>query len=168
MAQVTFKGSPIHTNGELPSVGSQAKDFKLTNSDLKDCNLNDYKGKRKILCLVPSLDTSVCSLSAKKFNQAVEKHPGIALIIISADTPFAQKRVCGAENLKNITTLSMVRSKDFAKDYGMLIQDGPLAGFCARGVVVLDENNKVIYTELVPEITQEPNYDKALEAALKK
>jgi len=168
MAQITLKGTPIQTSGQLPSIGSKAPDFKLVNSDLKDCSLSDYKGKRKILSIVPSLDTSVCSLSAKKFNQAIEKHPQIAVLVISADLPFAQKRVCGAENLKNITTLSMMRSKDFAKDYGILIQDGPLAGLCARSIVVLDENDKIMYTELVPEIAQEPNYDKALEAVLKK
>jgi thioredoxin-dependent peroxiredoxin len=164
MAQVTFKSAPIHTSGDLPKVGSKAPDFLLVDAELKEHSLKDYRGKRKILSIVPSLDTSVCSLSAKKFNQAIKEHPEVQVLVISADSPFAQKRICTQENLNNIRTLSLVRSKDFAKDYGVLIVDGPLAGLCARAVVVLDEHDKVIYTELVPEIAQEPNYDKALHA----
>jgi thiol peroxidase len=166
MAQITLKSSPIHTSGELPKLGAKAPDFLLVDGELKEHSLKDFQGKRKILSIVPSLDTAVCSLSAKKFNEAMKKHPEAQVLVISADSPFAQKRVCTQENLKNITTLSLVRSKDFAKNYGVLITDGPLAGMCARAVVVLDEHDKVIYTELVPEITQEPNYDRALEALL--
>lgn len=164
MAQITLKGAPIHTNGSLPAVGTQAPDFSLTDSSLSDRTLNDYKGKKKILSIVPSLDTAVCSLSAKKFSQTIANHPEVLLIVISADLPFAQKRMCGSENITNITTLSMMRSKTFAETYGVLIQEGPLAGICARAVLVLDENNKILYTELVSEITEEPDYDKAIKA----
>jgi thiol peroxidase len=162
MAQVTFKSNPIQTSGELPKVGSKAPDFLLTDKDLNDHSLKDFKGKRKVLSFVPSLDTAVCSLSAKKFNQAMKDHNEAQVLIISADLPFAQKRLCTQEALENVTTLSLLRSKEAAKGYGVLIQDGPLAGLCARAIVVLDENDRVLYTELVPEITHEPNYDKAL------
>lgn len=168
MANVTLKGNTIHTNGQLPSLNSKAPDFVLVDSDLQEKSLKNFSGKRKLISIVPSLDTSVCSISTKKFNEKVKDHPEVAVLVVSADLPFAQKRVCGAEGIKNITTLSMMRSKDFAKNYGVLIQDGPLAGICARAVVVLDENDKVVYEELVPEITQEPNYDKALQALIKR
>jgi thioredoxin-dependent peroxiredoxin len=167
MANITLKGNAIHTNGELPKPGQTAPDFKLVDADLNERTLSDYKGKRKLISIVPSLDTSVCSLSTKKFNEQVKSHPEIIAIVVSADLPFAQKRICGAENIKNMVALSMLRSKDFAQDYGMLIIDGPLAGLAARGVLVIDEKDKVVYKELVPEITQEPNYEKALEALLK-
>ncbi len=167
MGQVTFKASPMHTSGDLPQVGAKAPDFLLVDKELQEHSLKHFHGKRKILSIVPSLDTAVCSLSAKKFNEAIKKHPEIQVLVISADSPFAQKRVCTEEDLKNITTLSLIRSKDFAKSYGVLIQDGPLAGFCARAVVVLDEYDRVLYTELVSEITHEPNYERALEAALR-
>ena len=168
MAKVTLKGNMIHTSGELPLVKSHAPDFKLVDKELKDRSLKDFKGKRKLLSIVPSLDTAVCSLSTKKFNEAVKNHPEVFVLVISTDLPFAQTRVCGAEGIDHIRTLSMMRSKDFARDYGILIIDGPLAGICARSVVVLDDQDRVVYTELVPEITQEPNYDKALQALLKK
>lgn len=166
MATVKLKGNPIHTNGELPSVGKKTPDFKLVDGDLNDRSLKDYKGKRKILSIVPSLDTAVCALSTKKFNEKIQSCPEYLVLVISSDLPFAQKRACGAEMAKNILSLSMMRDKKFAQDYGVLIQDGPLAGICARSIVVLDENDQVVYTELVPEITQEPNYDKALQALM--
>lgn len=162
MTKVTFKGNPVTLSGKLPSLHAQAPDFKLVDKDLKDHSLKDYKGKRKLISTNPSLDTSVCSMVAQKFNEAIKKHPGIVALIVTADLPFAQKRFCEHMNAHNIVTLSMMRSKDFAKDYGILIVDGPLAGLCARAVIVLDEHDKVLYTELVPEITQEPNYDQAL------
>lgn len=168
MAKITLKNNPIHTNGDLPSIGSKALDFILVDAQLQNRSLKDYAGKRKIISIVPSLDTEVCSLSAKKFNEKIKNHLEAVVLVVSADSPFAQKRMCAAENTKNIVTLSMMRDKEFAKDYGVLIVDGPLAGICARAVVVLDEQNQVLYTELVPEIAMEPNYDKALEAALKK
>jgi thioredoxin-dependent peroxiredoxin len=164
MAQVTLKGTPTQTNGELPPLSSQLPDFILVNPDLKDCHLSDFKNKKKVISIVPSLDTAVCSLSANKFNEAAKKHPEWTILVISADLPFAQKRFCGAEGALNIVTLSMMRSKDFARDYGVLIQNGPLAGLCARAVIVTDEKDRVIYRELVPEITQEPDYERALAA----
>jgi thiol peroxidase len=164
MATVTLKGDAIHTNGELPAVGSAAPDFNLVTKDLADVTLATYKGKKKILSIVPSLDTSVCAASTKKFNDYAKGRDDLVVLTISADLPFAQGRFCGAEGIDNVITLSMMRSRNFAKDYGVLIQDGPLAGITARAVVVVDEYDKVMYTELVPEIGQEPNYDRALAA----
>jgi thiol peroxidase len=166
MAQIKHRGNPINTNGELPAVGSQAPDFKLVDANLKEVTLGSYKGKKKLLNIVPSLDTPTCALSTKKFNDFAKANGNIAALTISADLPFAQKRFCGAENIEAVKTLSMMRSRNFAKDYGVLIQNGLLAGITARAVVVIDENDKVAYTELVPEIAQEPNYDAAI-AALK-
>jgi thiol peroxidase len=165
MAQVTLKGNPIHTNGDLPAVGSKAPDFKLTAGDLKDLTLGDFKGKKKILNIVPSLDTPVCATSTRRFNETAGKLPNTVVLVVSADLPFASKRFCTTEGIQNVTTLSLMRDKNFAKDYGVLIQDGPLAGVTARAVVVVDENDKVVYRQLVPEIGQEPDYDKALAAA---
>lgn len=164
MAKITLQGNPINTNGDLPKVGSVAPAFKLTAEDLSDKSLADYKGKKKLLNIVPSLDTGVCATSTKKFNDAAKTHADTVFLIISADLPFAQARFCKDESVTNVITLSEMRNKSFAKDYGVLIQDGPLAGITARAVVVLDANDKVVYTELVPEIAQEPNYDKALSA----
>lgn len=168
MAKVTLKGNAINTNGELPKKGTAAPDFQLVDKDLSNRTLKEFAGKPKLLSIVPSLDTSVCSTMAKKFNEAIKNHPEVSVIVVSADLPFAQKRFCSAENVQNIVTLSMMRSKDFAKDYGVLIMDGPLAGICARAVVVLDKDNKVIYTQLVPEITTEPDYETALKFLLGK
>lgn len=166
MAKLTFKGNPINTNGDLPAVGQPAPDFKLVANDLKDLALADFAGKKKLLNIVPSLDTSVCALSTRKFNDHAKAHADTVILVISADLPFAQKRFCGNEGLSNVVTLSMMRSRKFAKDYGVLLEDGPLAGLTARAIVMLDENNIVRYTELVPEIAQEPDYNAAL-AALK-
>lgn len=162
MATITLKGNAIHTSGELPKVGSAAPDFKLTDADLKDLSLADFKGKKKLLNIFPSIDTPTCAKSTHKFNEAAVKHGNTVMLMISADLPFAMSRFCGAENTKVVKTLSMMRDRHFAKDYGVLITDGPLAGICARAVVVLDENNKILHTELVPEIAQEPDYEKAL------
>lgn len=166
MATIMHKGNPIHTNGDLPKAGARAPDFKLTTAELKDVTLADYKGRRKLLNIFPSIDTGVCAASVKKFNEYAKGHNDVTVCMVSADLPFAQSRFCGAEGAKNVVTLSMMRDRHFAKDYGLLITDGPLAGICARAVVVLDENDTVRYTELVPEIAQEPDYAKAL-AALK-
>lgn len=166
MAKITRRGVPTTTNGELPKVGSKAPDFHLVDADLNDVRLADLKGKKKLLNIVPSLDTPTCALSTKKFNDFAKTRNDVMVLAISADLPFAQSRFCGAENIVNVKALSMMRSRNFAKDYGVLIQDGPIAGITARAVVVLDENDKVIYTELVPEIRQEPNYEAAI-AALK-
>jgi thiol peroxidase len=164
MATVTLKGNPIHTNGDLPAVGQQAPDLKLVNAELADVTLADFKGKKKLLNVVPSLDTPVCATSTKKFNEAAAGRDDVVMLIISADLPFAQSRFCSAEKTDLVKTLSMMRDRHFAKDYGVLIEDGPLAGITARAVVVLDADDKVVYTELVPEIAQEPNYDAALAA----
>lgn len=163
MATITLQGNEIHTNGELPGVGSSAPDFKLVTGELGDVTLADYSSK-KVLNIVPSLDTGVCAASAKVFNDAAKENADVAFLTVSADLPFAQGRFCSTESLENIQTLSMMRSKNFAKDYGVLITDGPLAGLAARAVIVLDADNKVLYNELVPEIAQEPNYEAALAA----
>ena len=164
MATVTLQGDEFHTNGDLPAVGSSAPDFHLVDKGLADLHLADFAGKKKLLNIVPSLDTGVCAASAKKFNELAKDHDDTVFLTISADLPFAQDRFCGAENIDTVKTLSMIRTKAFAKDYGVLLEDGPLAGVAARAVVVLDSNDKVVYTELVPEITQEPNYDAAIAA----
>jgi thiol peroxidase len=166
MATITLKGNPIDTSGTLPPVGSQAPDFKLVGEDLQDVSLGNFKDKKKVLNIVPSLDTSVCATSARKFNERAKEIPNCAILIVSADLPFASERFRTNEGLTEIVTLSMMRSRDFARDYGVLITTGPLAGICARAVVVLDESNKVVHTELVSEIAREPNYELVL-AALK-
>jgi thiol peroxidase len=164
MATITLEGNEINTNGDLPAVGATAPGFDLVDKDLNNVALDDFSGKKKLLNIVPSLDTGVCATSTKKFNDAAKQHADTVFLTISADLPFAQGRFCEAETIDNLKTLSMMRSKNFAKDYGVLIADGPLAGVTARAVVVLDADNKVVYTELVPEIVQEPDYDSALAA----
>lgn len=166
MAKITLQGNAINTNGDLPKVGAKAPDFKLVDEKLGDRTLADFKGKKKLLNIVPSLDTGVCAASTKMFNDHAKKHGDAVMLVISADLPFAMDRFCKGEGVDKVIPLSMMRSKNFAKDYGVLITDGPLAGITARAVVVLDASDKVVYTELVPEIAQEPNYDKAI-AALK-
>jgi thiol peroxidase len=165
MAQITMRGAPVHTNGDLPAVGAKAPDFQLTGGDLKDVSLASYRGKKKILNIVPSLDTEVCATSTRRFNEAAGKLANTVVLVVSADLPFAAKRFCTVEGLKNVVPLSLMRGKAFAADYGVLMDDGPLAGITARAVVVVDENDKVVYRQLVPEIGQEPDYDKALAAA---
>jgi thiol peroxidase len=167
MAQVTLKGNPVSTSGNLPAVGSKAPDFKLVGEDLQDVSLGSFKGKKKILNIVPSLDTSVCATSARKFNERAKEIPNCAVIIVSADLPFASERFRSSEGLTEIVTLSMMRSRAFARDYGVLVTSGPLAGICTRAVVVLDENDLVVHTELVSEIAREPNYDLVLAAVRK-
>ena len=164
MAQITFKGNPVSTNGELPAVGTTAPDFNLVNSELKDVGLEAFAGKKKLISIVPSLDTSVCALSTRKLNEESKQYADAVVLVVSSDLPFAQKRFCDSEGLNNVVPLSMMRSRNFAKDYGVLQENGPLAGLTARAVVVLDAANRVRYTELVPEIAQEPNYTAALAA----
>lgn len=164
MATITLRGNPIHTNGELPQPGAMAPDFKLTASDLSDVSLASYRGRRKILNIFPSVDTGTCAKSVREFNVRANANPAVVVLNVSADLPFAHARFCGAEGLDKVIPLSMMRSRDFARDYGVLMQDGPLAGLAARAVVVIDEQDKVVHTELVPEIAQEPNYDAALAA----
>jgi len=166
MANILFKGTPGHTSGELPKVGSTAPDFKLTAGDLSEVTLANFKGKKKLLSIAHSLDTGVCASATKHFNDFAKAHPDVVVLVVTADLPFAQARFCKDEKTENVVTLSMMRDRHFAKDYGVLLTDTPIAGLCARSTLVLDENNKVLYTQLGPEITEEPNYDKAF-AALK-
>jgi len=167
MATITLKGNPIHSSGELPKPGSPAPAFRLVTGELKDASLKDYAGKVKILNIVPSLDTSVCALSAKRFDGEIGKLPGAVLLNISRDLPFAAGRFCKAEGLSNIVTLSEMRDREFGKAYGVEIVDGPLAGVLARAVVVVNAKDEVVYAEQVPEIGQEPNYSAALDAVKK-
>ena len=162
MATITLRGTEIHTNGELPKIGDSAPGLNLVDGELNDVSLATYAGKKKLLNIVPSLDTPVCATSTKKFNDAAKMKSDTVFLMIAADLPFAMTRFCGAEGTDNVIPLSMMRSRNFAKDYGVLIEDGPLAGITARAVVVLDENDRVIYSELVPEIAEEPNYSAAL------
>jgi len=164
MATITLKGKPVTTSGDLPALGSKAPDFTLVGEDLQDVTLASFAGKKKVLNIVPSLDTSVCATSARKFNERAKALPNCAVIIVSADLPFASERFRSNEGLAEIVTLSMMRSREFARDYGVLVTSGPLAGICARAVVVLDENDRVVYTELVSELSREPNYDRVLAA----
>ena len=166
MTNITLQGNTISTNGDLPAAGSSAPDFKLVDKDLNDVSLKDFAGKKKLLNIVPSLDTGVCAKSTTIFNEHAGEYPNAVMLVISADLPFSQTRFCTEANTGQVTTLSMMRNRNFAKDYGVLIQDGPLAGITARAVVVLDGDDKVVYSQLVPEIAQEPDYDAAL-AALK-
>jgi len=164
MAKITLSGTAVNTNGELPELGSKAPDFVLVDQELNNVTLSTYAGKKKLLNIVPSLDTPTCAISTKKFNEAAKKHGGAVFLVISADLPFAMSRFCGAEGTNNVIPLSLMRSRNFAKDYGVLIEDGPLEGITARAVVVLDEDNTVLHTQLVPEISDEPDYNSALKA----
>ena len=163
MATITLKGNQIHTSGSLPAKGSAAPAFKLVRTDLSEVTLETYAGKKKVLNIFPSIDTPTCATSVRKFNADAAQMPNTAILNISSDLPFAQKRFCGAEGIANAEALSTFRSS-FANDYGLTIADGPLAGLCSRAVIVLDEKNNVIYNEQVPEIGQEPNYTGALQA----
>ena len=164
MATVTLKGNPLNTMGDLPAIGSKAPDFALVNGDLKTVTLADFAGKKKILNIVPSLDTPVCATSTRAFNERAASLGDTVVLVVSADLPFAQKRFCTTEGIDGVHPLSMMRSRNFGKDYGMLITDGPLEGVLARAIVVLDADDVVRHTELVPEIAQEPDYDAAVSA----
>ena len=164
MASVTLGGNAVTVNGNFLKKGDTAPDFTLTGKDLKEVSLKDYAGKRKVLNIVPSLDTPVCQTSTRTFNQRAGSLENTVVVVVSADLPFVGGRFCGAEGLDNVVTLSTFRNRDFHSKYGVDVADGPLKGLTARGVVVLDENNKVLHSELVPEIKQEPNYDAALVA----
>ena len=166
MANVTLGGNPIKIAGNFPGKGDIAPDFTLTSKDLKDVGLKDFSGKRKVLNIVPSLDTPVCAKSTRIFNERAGAAANAAVLVISADLPFAMNRFCGAEGINNVVALSTVRNRDFHARYGVDITDGPLKGLTARAVIVLDENNRVLHSQLVPEIKNEPDYDAAL-AALK-
>jgi thiol peroxidase len=165
MARVTFKGNPVNTSGSLPSVGSPAPDFSLVASDLSEKTLADFGGKKKVLTINPSYDTGVCQATARKFNESLSGRSDVVVLAISNDLPFAQKRFCEGEGLKHVVPLSGFRSS-FAKDYGLLLVDGALRGLSARAVLVLDEKNQVLFSQLVPEIASEPDFAAAT-AALK-
>jgi thiol peroxidase len=162
MATVTLKGNPVNVNGKLPAKGDSAPAFRLTTKDLADVTLNDYAGKRKVLNIVPSLDTPTCQKSTRVFNEKASSMANSVVLVVAADLPFAMSRFCGGEGLTNVVTLSTFRNKDFHASYGVDIADGPLKGLTARAVVVLDENNRVIHSQLVPEIAEEPDYAAAL------
>ena len=164
MATVTLEGKEIHTNGSLPDVGTEAPGFELTMGDLSDVSLHDYPGKKLLLNIVPSLDTGTCAASARRFNESFEDREDAVAFTVSADLPFAQDRFCSTEGLNNVIPLSMMKDKSFAEDYGVLMVDGPLQGLASRAVVIIDEFGRVSYTELVPEIVDEPDYQAALKA----
>jgi len=167
MATITQKGNTVHTAGNLPAVGSKAPDFKLTKGDLSDVGLADFAGKVIILNINPSLDTGICALSAKKFNEEVKKLAGAVVLNVSRDTPFAQARFCKAEGVDAVIPLSELRDRSFGFAYGVEIRDGLLAGLLSRAVVVVDASVRVVYTQQVPEIGTEPDYASALAAARK-
>ncbi|MDD2050506.1 thiol peroxidase [Pseudomonas putida] len=162
MAQVTLKGNPVQVNGELPKVGSKAPAFSLVGAGLADVTLASLAGKRKVLNIFPSVDTPTCATSVRTFNKKANELNNTVVLCISADLPFAQARFCGAEGLENVQNLSTLRGREFIENYGVAIADGPLAGLTARAVVVLDENDNVLHSELVGEIADEPNYEAAL------
>lgn len=164
MARVTLNGSPLNTNGDLPAVGSTAPDFRLVDGGLNDLTLADFAGKKKVISIVPSLDTPTCATSTKVFNEQLGGRDDVVVLVVSADLPFAQGRFCEAEGTGNVKTLSMMRSRNFAKDYGMLIEDGPLAGITARAALVLDADNTVLHAQLVGEIADEPDYGAVMAA----
>lgn len=164
MASITLKGSPVETSGELPQTGSKAPAFTLVKSDLSETGLAAYAGKTVVLNIFPSIDTSVCAASVRRFNTEAGKRENTVVLCISADLPFSHGRFCGAEGLENVVTLSTFRNQDFGKDYGVVMTSGPLRGLMSRAVVVIGADGVVTYTEQVPEITQEPDYDAALAA----
>ncbi|MEC7519846.1 MAG: thiol peroxidase [Myxococcota bacterium] len=163
MAKTALKGNPVSTSGELPAKGSKAPPFKLVAGDLSEKGFSDYDGKKKVLNIFPSIDTSVCATSVRKFNEKASSKDGVVVLNVSVDLPFAAKRFCAAEGLEGVETLSAFRST-FPTDYGVKIMDGPMKGLLARAVVVLDEKNDVVHRQLVDDIVHEPDYDAALAA----
>jgi len=164
MATVTLKGNPFHTLGELPAIGSTVPDFRLVRGDLSEATLGDYSGKRKVINIVPSLETPVCAAQARRFNEAAASLDNTIVLVVSSDLPFAQQRFCTAEGIENLEMLSTFRSPGFGREWGIGLVDGPFAGLTARAVVVTDDNDRVLHAQLVPEIGQEPDYEAALGA----
>ncbi len=162
MATVTLHGNPFNTNGELPKTGNKSPNFSLVNADLKTVSLEDYAGKRLILNIFPSIDTPTCATSVREFNKKASALTNTKVLCISRDLPFAQKRFCGAEGINNVESLSDFRNGNFSSDFGVELVDGPLKGLSSRAIVVLDENQQIIHTELIKEIGDEPNYDAAI------
>ena len=164
MATITFKGNPIQTNGNLPTVGTKTPDFKLTAADLSEKTLADFAGKNIVLNIFPSVDTGICAQSVRTFNEKLSTLENTVVLCISKDLPFAQSRFCAAEGLNNVVSLADYKSEDFANNYGVKMIEGPLAGLHSRAVVVVNPEGDIIYTEQVPEIAQEPSYENALAA----
>jgi len=164
MASITLKGNPVKTVGELPAVGSKAPSFSGVKGDLSECKLGDLAGKKVVINIFPSIDTGVCAASTRRFNQEASTLDNTVVLCVSVDLPFALSRFCGAEGLTDVVPVSVFRNPAFGSAYGVTIADGPLTGLLSRAVVVVDESGKVTYTEQVPEITQEPNYEAALAA----
>ncbi len=167
MAKITFKGNPVNTVGELPQLNTKAPDFRLTKTDLSDVSLGDFAGRKIVLNIFPSIDTPVCAMSVRRFNDEAAKLENTVVLCISADLHFAQGRFCGAEGLNNVIPLSVFRSVSFGKDYGVTITSGALSGLLSRAVVIIDDNGSIAYTEQVPDIVNEPNYAAALDALKK-
>ena len=163
MAAITLDGTTVHTIGELPAIGSTARDFSAVKKDLSDIQLKQYLGKKIILNIFPSVDTSTCATAMRKFNEIASKLPNVLILCISADLPFAQKRFCAAEHLENVQPVSIFRHPAFGKDYGVIIVDGPVTGLLARAVVMIDEDGKIMYTQLVNDLSAEPNYSPVLD-----
>lgn len=164
MSQVTLGGEPVDVAGNFPAVGDTAPALTLTNAELADVTLADSAGKRKVLNIIPSVDTPTCATSTRRFNELASQLDNTVVLVVSADLPFAAQRFCGAEGLEKVETLSTFRHPEFRRDWGVDISSGPLVGLCARGVVVLDENDRVIHSQLVDEIKDEPDYEAALAA----
>lgn len=164
MTTTNLKGNPIRLSGDLPQSGMQAPDFKLVKTDLSEISLSDLEDKKVILNIFPSIDTGVCAMSVRKFNQVVNELSGVVCLCVSRDLPFAHARFCGAEGLSNVVSVSDFRHQNFGENYGVEMVEGPLAGLLARAVVIIDESGKVIYTQLVSDIINEPDYEKALTA----
>ncbi|MEM1134686.1 MAG: thiol peroxidase [Bacteroidota bacterium] len=164
MASITFKGNPVSTSGNLPEIGSSAPDFTVTKSDLSDTSLADYKGKKVVLNIFPSIDTGICAASVRAFNKKASDMENTVVLCVSKDLPFAHSRFCEAEGIENVVPTSEYKGNSFEEAYHITMQDGPLSGLFSRVVVVLDEAGKVTYVEQVPEIVQEPDYEKALVA----
>ncbi len=167
MAKITLKGNEVNTNSEIVSPGSTAPDFTLVDSNLNNVSLSTYEGMNKILSIVPSLDTPVCQKSTITFNEKVSSMKDTVMLIVSSDLPFAMSRFCSQESLDNVVSLSMMRSRSFAKDYGVLLLDGPLAGITTRAIVTISKENNILHSELVSEIANEPNYEAAINSISK-
>ena len=167
MAEITLQGNPVHTVGNLPAVGMPAPSFKLVKTDLSEAGLQDFSGKNIVLNIFASLDTSVCAASVRRFNKEASESPDTVVLCISADLPYAHKRFCEAEGLSDVIPLSVFRSPEFGRDYGVTFASGPLSGLLSRAVVIIDKSGKVAYTEQVSEFTREPDYDGALLALSK-
>jgi len=164
MAKITLKGSPVNTSGTLPEAGTMAPEFTAVKTDLSEIKLSDYRGKKVILNIFPSVDTGTCAASVRQFNKELQDMDNTVVLCISMDLPFAHARFCGAEGLESVEPVSVFRNPDFGTDYGLQIVDGPLAGLMSRVVIVVDEEGKIKYTQQVPEIVDEPNYEEAVAA----